>query len=145
MSGGWLILPVATSDRNGPMRDDSPARLFALLGARELNFELIWAAVGLVGAVLVGVMVIVWVDRWRKRSGTDAGAPSDELSHYRMLFEQGLLTAEEYERIRRRLEFSRPVSSAPASVPDAPAANSAPAVQNAPRPENQPGNQAGGP
>ena len=97
-----------------------------------------------VGAVLVGVMVIVWVDRWRKRSGIDANVPADELGHYRSLFERGLLTSEEYERIRRRLEFSRPRSEA-ASVPDAPAANSAPAVQNAPQSENQPGNQAGGP
>jgi hypothetical protein len=142
------------------MHEHCRAGLLVLLGAREMNLELIWAAVGLLGAVLVGVIAIVWVDRWRKRSAMDAGGPSDELTHYRMLFEQGLLTPEEYERIRRRLEGNRagtdkaaaqpagtvsPAASGPPSGPEGPAANSAPAVQNAPPSDNQPGNQAGMP
>jgi hypothetical protein len=79
-----------------------PAGLFALLPARGMNLELIWATVGLVAAILLGVILIVWVDRWRKRSRAEG--PADELDQYRGLLDQGLLSPEEYERIRTRLE-----------------------------------------
>jgi hypothetical protein len=94
------------------MWNDWRPGLFALLPARGMNLELMWATVALVGAVLIGVVVIVWVDRWRKRSLADMQAPADELGHYRELFDQGLLSAEEYERICRRLE------QRPAAKPD---------------------------
>jgi len=86
------------------MWDDWRPGLLALLPARGMNLELVWATAALVGAVLIGVVVIVWVDRWRKRSLADMQAPADELGHYRALFDQGFLSAEEYDRIRRRLE-----------------------------------------
>jgi hypothetical protein len=72
--------------------------------AREWNLDLVWATAGLVGAVLVGVIAIVWLDRWRKRTRADMQAPADEIGEYRDLFDQGLLSADEYDRIRRRLE-----------------------------------------
>jgi len=94
---------------------------FAVLPARGMNLDLIWWTAALVGVVFIGVVVIVWVDRWRKRSLAEFQAPADELGHYRALFDQGLLSAEEYERIRRRLE-QRPQAKPPAaSAPATPA------------------------
>jgi hypothetical protein len=82
------------------------------LWARQpLNLDLVWAALGLVAAVLVGVIVIVWVQRWQKRSA-DPGDPQAELDNYRALCERGLLSSEELERIRTRLEGNKPKATA---------------------------------
>jgi hypothetical protein len=87
----------------GTMWNDWRAALFAILPAAGMNMELIWYSAALVGAVLIGVVILVWADRWR-RSLSQTQAPADELGQYRALLEQGLLSAEEYDRIRRRLE-----------------------------------------
>jgi len=73
-----------------------------------LNLDLIWATLGFVALVLVGALAIAWVNRWWR--GLKAPeAPAAELEQYRVLFEQGVLNAEEYERIRSRLEgIARP-------------------------------------
>jgi hypothetical protein len=99
-----------------------------------MNLDLIWYTVALVGAVLVGVVVIVWVDRWRKRSNLQA--PADELGQYRGLFDQGLLSPEEYDRIRRRLEqrteAKPPDASAPPNATPADSASASAAPAQAP-------------
>jgi len=102
------------------MWDEWRSGLFAVLPARGMNLDLVWATAALVGAVFIGVVVIVWVDRWRKRSLTELQAPADELGHYRELFDQGLLSAEEYERIRRRLEKrpqAKPLAASASATP----------------------------
>ncbi len=48
------------------------------------------------GVVLVGVVVIVLVDRWRKRPT----APDNPLSHFQALYDRGELSREEFERVR---------------------------------------------
>ena len=78
-----------------------------LLARQPLNLDLVWAALGLVAAVLVGVIVIVWVQRWQKRSA-EPGDPEAEMDNYRALCERGLLSSEELERIRARLEGNKP-------------------------------------
>jgi len=90
------------------MRDAWQAAGHLGLWARQpLNLDLVWAALGLVAAVLVGVIVIAWVQRWRKRSA-DPSDPEAELDNYRDLCERGLLSSEELERIRARLEGDKP-------------------------------------
>lgn len=74
-----------------------------LLARQPVNLDLVWAALGMVAAILVGITVILWVQRWRKRAA-DPADPETELANYRALFEGGLLSAEEWERIRARLE-----------------------------------------
>jgi hypothetical protein len=66
--------------------------------------RLIWATLGLVGILLFGALAIWWVDRWRKRSLEPKDASVDaQLAQFRNLYEQGALSAEEYERIRALL------------------------------------------
>jgi hypothetical protein len=66
--------------------------------------RLLWATVGLLGLVLLGVLVIAWLDRWRKQSGSASCSANDQLAEFRELRERGELSAEEFERIRASLE-----------------------------------------
>ena len=67
-----------------------PAGHLGLLARQPLNLDLVWAALGLVAAVLAGVLVILWVQRWQKRAA-DPGDPVAELENYRALFERGAI------------------------------------------------------
>jgi hypothetical protein len=75
----------------------------ALPLAVEYVPRLLWASLPLVLALLLGAVVIHLVDKWRKRVKTENLTPNDQLSHFRQLYEQGLLTPEEFARIRSRL------------------------------------------
>ena len=66
--------------------------------------RLLWATLGLVGAVLVGVVLITLVDRWRKRAAEPPGTANEQLAEFRSLYERGELSQEEFERIRARLQ-----------------------------------------
>lgn len=84
-----------------------------LPAARVLSPDLLLVALGLVGLIVAGVFAILWVDRWRKRPVDDK---SDELATFRQMVEQGILSAEEFERIRhkaeRKDELAGPASTA---------------------------------
>ncbi len=73
-----------------------------LLWAR-INLDLIGASLALVGAILVGVVVIVWAQRWWRKPA-DLLRPDEELDQYEGLAERGVLSAEEFARIRSTLE-----------------------------------------
>src|SRR5262245_59174887 len=55
-------------------------------------------AIGLLaGTVLAGAIVLALVDRWRKRQANETLSTHDELATYRLLYEQGDLSPDEYE------------------------------------------------
>src|SRR6059058_2795335 len=87
------------------------------------DMRIFWASLGMVGALIVGAVIIGMVERWRKRSvaGPSAG---DQLSHFRELYEQGTITREEFERIRGRLagKLRDELKLAPPAAPAAPSA-----------------------
>jgi hypothetical protein len=56
----------------------------------------------LVGALLVGAIVIAVVSRWRRR-GEEPLTPGDQLAHFRSLYEEGNISAEEFARLRQML------------------------------------------
>jgi hypothetical protein len=62
--------------------------------------DTLWATLGLVGAVMVGVLVIWYVDRWRKRAAEPAESDDDRLAHFQELFDKGEISPQEFERIR---------------------------------------------
>ncbi len=97
-----------------------------VLFSQQLNLDLVWAALGLIAAVIAGVIVIVWVQRWQKRSA-DPGDPESELADYRDLLERGLLSREEFERIRMRYDGKPP----PKPDPDLP-------MNGTPKPDHEP-------
>ncbi len=122
----------------------------ALAGRPQLNpGELLWAALPLIGILLVGALILYLFDRWRKRADEaeeGACAPNDQLSHFRSLYERGEMSQEEFDRVKAllaaqlRREMNVPAPPAPAP----PAANTnvqanPPGPQSPPPPEAPPG------
>jgi len=72
----------------------------------------------LIGALLVGAGVIYFVDRWRKKAERTQSPAEDELTHYRVLYERGELSPEEFDRLklllggrlRKELNLPQPVT-----------------------------------
>ena len=64
---------------------------------------LLWAALALAVIILFGVVVLVWLNHWRKRAGLEPLTANDQLAHFRELYDQGELSQEEFERIRAAL------------------------------------------
>jgi hypothetical protein len=65
--------------------------------------ELLWAALPLIGILLVGALILYVFDRWRKRRSAvegDVCDPNDQLSHFRSLYERGEMSREEFESVK---------------------------------------------
>lgn len=91
--------------------------------------EIIWGSAGLAGALLVGAIVVYYVDRWRKRAATeDTRQAGEELTGFRAMYERGEITEEEYNRLRLKVadRVKKAPTPAPAAGPAAPAAGAAP-------------------
>jgi uncharacterized membrane protein len=69
----------------------------------QMKMQLIWASLGLVGALIVGALLIGLVERWRKRSASSGVTAGDQLSHFRELYARGVLSKEEFDQIRAQL------------------------------------------
>jgi len=54
----------------------------------------------LAGTLLLGAVVIAAVGRWRRRSEPNALGPSEQLARFRLLYEQGAMSQEEFDRVR---------------------------------------------
>jgi len=65
--------------------------------------QLLWATGALITTLLLGALIFAWLDRWRKRADRAVITPADELTAFRLSYERGELSQEEYERIRARL------------------------------------------
>ena len=97
-------------------------RFACLLGAEDpsiLDPRILWLTGLLVATLLLGAMILSWLDRWRKRQLSD-DRPGDQLTSFRALYEAGEISREEYERIRSRVargESAGPVPTRPAANP----------------------------
>jgi hypothetical protein len=93
-------------------------------GLSLLDPRLLWATVALVVALLLGAAVIAWADRWRKKADPGLTSPGEQLAVFRLSYERGEMSQEEYERIRARLapriRESQPGVKGPAPKPPAP-------------------------
>ena len=80
----------------------------------------VWAGLMLV-VVFLGLLLIALVNRWRKKPESASLSTSDQLTQYRMMFEAGTLTKEEYEQLRTLLSSRlRSDFDVPPPVPPAP-------------------------
>lgn len=103
--------------------------------------EVIWGTVAIAVALLAGAVVIWATDRWRKRhaAGFD---PTDQLTDFRALLEQGEITEEEYARLRERVarrvkaEASTPSHPPAGGLVSPPARPSADAPPSSPAPDS---------
>jgi hypothetical protein len=98
-----------------------------------------WAflpVVYMVGAFLLGAVVIALVQRWRRRSTSLGPSASEQLAQFRSLYEQGAISEEEYRRLRTILgeELRRAIDL----PPHPPAPVSPPAQQIMPAPADKP-------
>lgn len=83
-------------------------------GNRQL---LIWGSI-LVAVLVLGAIVLARLDRWRKRM-TGPEEIEDTLSAFRLSYEEGEISEEEYKRIRAKLAGAKPAPPIDKS-PDAP-------------------------
>jgi hypothetical protein len=84
--------------------------------------EFIWGTAALAGALLVGAIVVLLVDRWRKHAALEEKRSGEELTSFRAMYERGEITEEEYNRVRRRVADRVKKPPAPGAAPPAGAA-----------------------
>ncbi len=85
--------------------------------------RLLWLSLALAAVILIGALIIAWIDRWRRRSGSERLSANEQLANFRRWYEKGQLSQEEFERIRAllseqlRRELDVPAGS-PATAPE---------------------------
>jgi hypothetical protein len=107
-----------------------------LLAADLLRFMV--PGLYLAGSLLVAALIIAAVRRWWRGEDVRPPNPSDEMAHYRRLYEQGAISEEEYRRLRGLLggELRRSVNLQPSPAPTAPKpAENSPGAGPAPPPD----------
>ncbi len=53
--------------------------------------------------LLIGAGAIALVKRWRQKDAADSLSPSEQLATYRSLYDQGVMSKEEFDRLRALL------------------------------------------
>jgi hypothetical protein len=107
-----------------------------LLAANHL--VILWTTLPVVGAILLGALAIAYARRWRDRPKSVSLNTSDQLAHFRLLYERGQLSAEEYARVQALLnERLRKELDLPAPAPALPDAKPVPAGSPLPSPEDR--------
>ena len=90
-------------------------------------------------ALLVGAGIVAWVERWRKRQDRTALTPHDQLASFRVLYEQGQMSEEEYQRVKARLTAKIKPKAPPAAPPSENITELPPAPPDPPPPPETPG------
>ena len=73
-----------------------------------------WLTLALAAVILIGAVVIVWLDRWRKRSGSERLSDDEQLAKFQKSYDNGELSREEFERIRALLSSAPQTPAKPA-------------------------------
>jgi hypothetical protein len=101
-------------------------------------FPILWAILPAVVIILLGAAIVAAVKRWRDRSNPERASVSEQLSHFRSLYEAGELSADEFAQIRRRLgtqlkqELEIPPGGEAAGTPPAPTPEPDPNIRPGP-------------
>jgi hypothetical protein len=77
--------------------------LFAATDSKPPVSTWLWTILILTGVVLAAAIVIMSVGRWAKRPASTSRSSGEELASFRVLYERGEFSQEEYDRIRSRL------------------------------------------
>jgi hypothetical protein len=57
----------------------------------------------LVVVLLIGAAAVALVKRWRQKTVSETMSPSEQLAEYRSLYDQGVMSKDEYDRLRALL------------------------------------------
>jgi hypothetical protein len=94
-----------------PLMADLPSR----------NFRLLWTTLPIIGLILLGAGIIAAAKRWYERPRPLRFTASDELAHFRSLYEEGELSEEEFNRLQavlgERIKKELDLPAAPAAAP----------------------------
>jgi hypothetical protein len=66
--------------------------------------DMLVASIALVVVLLLAAQVLRLADRWRRQSDKPILSAQEEMAEYRRWAEEGLVSAEEFERFKRKLE-----------------------------------------
>jgi hypothetical protein len=83
-----------------------PVWLWALLHAgtiRAWDPSLLLTGLLLAGTLLLGAVIIAAAGRWRRRAEPETLGPNEQLAQFRLLYEQGAMSQEEFDRVRALL------------------------------------------
>jgi hypothetical protein len=75
-----------------------PTGRFVVLAG--LDASVLLPGLYLAGALLVGAVLIAVIRRWWRGEDDKGGSASDQLAHYRTLYERGAISEEEFHRLR---------------------------------------------
>jgi hypothetical protein len=89
-------------------------RALAVLAFDWANSSLPYG-VGLTIVLAIGAMAIALVKRWRQRDASISMSPSEQLAEYRSLYDEGVMSKEEFDRLRALLGGQ--LREAPVPVP----------------------------
>ncbi|CAN5583549.1 hypothetical protein BH10PLA2_BH10PLA2_31180 [soil metagenome] len=70
-------------------------------GARGM----LWPLIILTVLIVVGIALVVWMDRWRKRPIEVSLTPAEQLAHFQQLLDRGELSQQEFDRIKAKLNL----------------------------------------
>src|SRR5207249_11779047 len=109
MSIGWLILVLEALQ--GPVARPSTSSPWT-------NTLLLSTLVLVV--LLIGIVVVIWFDRWRRQGEGPICTPQDQMSQFQQLYDRGELSQEEFDRIKRSLgaPVTGPQTAPPTASPN---------------------------
>jgi uncharacterized membrane protein len=73
-------------------------------GAAPGSRGILWPLIILTAVIVVGIVVIVWADRWRKRPVELSLTPAEQMARFQELYDRGELSQQEFDRIKARLD-----------------------------------------
>ncbi len=77
-------------------------RVLAVLAFDWANSSLPYG-IALTIVLAIGAMAIALAKRWRQRDASVSMSPSEQLAEYRSLYDEGVMSKEEFERLRALL------------------------------------------
>jgi outer membrane biosynthesis protein TonB len=98
---------------------ETAASALALFADEEIKpYPFVIQGLWIAGALLVAAVIIALANKWRKSGGNARLSASDQLGHFRELFEEGVIDQEEYDSLRRVLggELRRTAKPKPAAA-----------------------------